>query len=279
MRAIRRISNNAAVCLDGKGRELIALGKGVGFGEIPHEVRIEDVTRTFYGVDDRYLALIEELDPRELEFAAQLADLARTQVSYELSPNLPITLADHVAFALKRAREHMVVSMPLAYDVQQQYPVEYHIGEIAVSGMEKTFGVHMPRGEASGVALAIVNGRVAATAGEERRERREERAIESAVGLIESCFGIVVDRESFDFSRFATHVRYLLGRIEKGEPLETSMSALYPEISQQYPQASRCADSIAEVIARAYKSELTEEEKVYLILHITRVVDRTRDGR
>lgn len=38
MRAIRALGNNAAVCVDGEGRQLIALGRGVGFGELPREL-------------------------------------------------------------------------------------------------------------------------------------------------------------------------------------------------------------------------------------------------
>ena len=113
MRAIQRINHNAAICEDGAGRQLIALGRGIGFGDMPHGVDLDVITRTFYGIDSKYLAFIDEVDPEVLEFSAQLADIATGQLSYELSPNLPITLADHIQFAIKRAREHMVVSLPL----------------------------------------------------------------------------------------------------------------------------------------------------------------------
>lgn len=36
MRAIQRINHNAAICEDGAGRQLIALGRGIGFGDMPH---------------------------------------------------------------------------------------------------------------------------------------------------------------------------------------------------------------------------------------------------
>ena len=109
MRAIQRINHNAAICEDGAGRQLIALGRGIGFGEMPHEVDLDVVTRTFYGIDSKYLAFIDEADPEVLEFSAQLADIATGQLSYELSPNFPITLADHIQFAIKRAREQMLL--------------------------------------------------------------------------------------------------------------------------------------------------------------------------
>lgn len=103
MRAIKRINNNAAICVDGSGRQLIALGRGVGFGDMPREVSLKDVKRTFYGVDPKYLSFIDEVDPDILEFSAQFADIVTQQLSYELSSNLPITLADHIQFAIKRA--------------------------------------------------------------------------------------------------------------------------------------------------------------------------------
>ena len=76
MKAIQRINHNAAICEDGAGRQLIALGRGIGFGEMPHEVDLDVVTRTFYGIDSKYLAFIDEVDPEVLEFSAQLADIA-----------------------------------------------------------------------------------------------------------------------------------------------------------------------------------------------------------
>lgn len=274
MRAIRRINNNAAICEDGKGRQLVALGRGIGFGELPREVPLADVRRTFYGIDPKYLPLIEELDPEVLEFAAQLAEVARTSISGELSPNLPITLADHIEFALKRTREHMVVKMPLAYDVEQSYPVQYRLGEAAVNGINRTFHVRMPKSEAVGIALSIVNSAVSASDRSSRDEERRQRMVDKATKVVERQFGVSVARDSFDYARFATHIRYLLDRVERGEPLDTHNSELYPVLSEQFPRATACAQEIARLIETSYGSELTQEEVVYLILHVNRIAAR-----
>lgn len=64
MRAIQRINHNAAICEDGAGRQLIALGRGIGFGDMPHEVDLDVITRTFYGIDSKYLRLSMRSTPR-----------------------------------------------------------------------------------------------------------------------------------------------------------------------------------------------------------------------
>ncbi|MGN0071464.1 MAG: PRD domain-containing protein [Atopobiaceae bacterium] len=274
MRVIKSINNNAAICVDGKGRELIALGTGIGFGAIPREVNLSDIKRTFYGIDPKYLGLVSELPEDVLEFAAQLADLARSSLSYELSPNLPVTLADHIAFAIKRAEEHMIVEMPLAYDVQQSYPTEYHIGEIAVHGISRTFDVRLPRTEATGIALSIVNSAISASARDTRRQKTTERLIEESTKIVEERLHISVERDSFDYARFATHMRYLIGRLASGEHVSSGAAALLPELEERYPEISACGNAMADFLSQSLGKSLDEEERVYLILHVNRVFER-----
>jgi beta-glucoside operon transcriptional antiterminator len=274
MRAIKALGNNAAVCVDAKGSQLIALGRGVGFGELPKEVSLKDIRRTFYDVDSKYLALISELDPQQIEFSAQFADIVRTQLSSELSPNLPVILADHISFAIKRAREHMVVTMPVAYDVQQQYPTEYRLSQMAVNGIDKTFKVHLPRSEAVGITLCIVNCIVESSTQTALNEKCAEHLLETAVEYIEDTMKIKVDRDGFDYARFATHLRYLMQRIKEKAPLNTPNQGLYTTLVEQFPLATACAESIASSLAKEFGQSLTEEEKVYLILHVNRIAAR-----
>ena len=272
MRAIRKINNNAAICLDGKGRELVALGKGIGFGQLPREVALADITRTFYRVDAKYLDLIGEVDEEVLEFSAQLADLCRATLSYELSPNLPITLADHIAFMVERARKHMVVQMPLAYDVQQAHPAEYKLGEMAVRGARKTFKLRFDQHEAMGIALSIVNAAITQSDRAARREEDITYLVEGITRIVEDEMGIVVGRDSFDYARFATHVQYLLDRVTSGNPIESQNMDLYDEVVAGYPKAAACANRASVLIKQRFEvPSLTPEEKLYLMLHVNRI--------
>ena len=275
MRAIKRINNNAAICVDGSGRQLIALGRGVGFGDMPREVSLKDVKRTFYGVDPKYLSFIDEVDPDILEFSAQFADIVTQQLSYELSSNLPITLADHIQFAIKRAREHMVVSMPLAVDDEQAHPVEYRLAEIALKGIQRTFGVRMPKGEAAGIALSIVSSAVGSSARTAELSERTDRLLAGIVQIVEADMGVKVDQSSFAYTRFTTHLRYLLDRIAKGKPVESENLGLYEVLEEQYPEVVACARRIAGLISRSFDAELTREELIYLILHVNRIIGVT----
>lgn len=272
MRVVKRINHNAALLVNDKGTELVALGKGIGFPDGPDEVSLAQIERTFYNVDARYLPLLNEIDPKVMEFSAQIADVARTNISRELSANLPFTLADHISFAIKRCREHMYVQMPLSCDVQQQYPIEFKIAALAHAGIEREFGLSMPRGEMAGIALCIVNSVMASSSKAKSNDvRREERLIEKLVAIIEKGLAIAVDRDAFDYARYDTHVRYLLERVRTGEPLNTDNAALYRPLCEEHPAIAACVDKMAELIEETYHASIVPEEKVYLMLHVNRV--------
>ena len=271
MKAIQRINHNACICTDGKGRQLIALGKGIGFGEYPHEVALADIQRTFYGVDPKYLSFIEQVDPEVLEFSAQLAEVVVNSVDYELSPNLPITLADHIQFCIKRGREQIMISLPATDEIQQTHPVEYKIGEMAVRGIQKTFNVRLRRQEAGGIALSIVNAAVRPSERQVREDEHSERMLEMAVDLVEGRLGFAVDRAGFAYARFATHLRYLLNRVAKGEPIISDNSDLYAVMVEEYPETAAVAMAIGGAIEVEYGMPLSHEELVYLMMHINRL--------
>ena len=272
MRITKRINNNTVLCENDHGREFVALGRGIGSADGSDELSLSQIERTFYDVDPKYLPLLSEIDPQVMTFSAQVADIARAQISRELSPNLPFTLADHIAFAIKRTREHMVVQMPLSYDVQLNYPVEYKIASFAVAGINREFDVRLPRSEASGIALCIVNSVLAPSSkAKSNDERKLESTVERLTKLVEQSLHIQVDREGFDFARYATHVRYLLNRVAGGESLSTENAALYDALAEQYPEVTACVDQMAQLIQAEYGQGLTPEEKVYLILHVNRL--------
>lgn len=272
MKVVKRINHNAALLVNDKGTELVALGKGIGYSDGPDEVSLAQIERTFYNVDARYLPLLNEIDPKVMEFSAQITDIARANISRELSANLPFTLADHISFAIKRCREHMYVQMPLSCDVQQQYPVEFKIATFAHAGIEREFGVSMPRGERAGIALCIVNSVMASSSKAKSNDvRREERLIEKLVTTIEKDLDIAVDRDAFDYARYDTHVRYLLERVRTGEPLNTDNAALYQPLCDEHPAVAACVDKMAELVEETYHASIVPEEKVYLMLHVNRI--------
>ena len=272
MQAIRSINNNIAICVDSAGNECVAMGKGIGFGKMPHDVSLEDVTHTYYSVDDRQLEGIRGIPHDVLDFAAEEAEGIRADIPYALSPNLAFLLADHIAFAIKRNREHLQVRMPLAYDVEQAYPHEYRIGKRLVRRIRKTFLIDLGVDEAAGIAMNLVNARLESVSEQDAvRSQGDDDMLEDITEIIEDVFGIRVDRASFAFSRYATHLHYLFERIHRGEVLRSEGIDGYRDLFERYPEGIRCVERIADHIRDAWGIKLDDDEKLYLVIHISRI--------
>ena len=272
MRALRKLNNNAVVCIDSVGQEVVAMGKGLGFGKLPREVGLEEIERTFYNIDSSGQNIMRDLPAEVVILAAKVIDIAANELPYELSPNAVLLLADHIAFAIERTKKHLHVRMPLAYDVQQMYPREYKIGKYAIARIRKEFKVGLPDYEIVGVAMSLINAKVAPEVKTEQDEvARFAEMLEDVTEIVENHLHIIVDRNSFNFSRYATHLQYLFQRLHQQIAIDSENLRLYKDLREEFSDISDCVEKISVHIQERWNCSLTEEEKLYLILHVNRI--------
>lgn len=276
MQVIKKLNNNFAICMDKEGKELIAYGKGIGFPKVPYELTdLNQIDRTFYDIDDKYLDLLQELPEKVLDFAAKLVDIAHNELQYELNPNLVMTLADHIHFCIQRARKKIVVQMPLISEIEQSFPKEAKIGKYAVRQMERRFVVQLNENEASGIAISFANARNSA---EKKADTSIQKwfheALEDTISIVEDTVGILIERESFNFARYSSHLMYLLKRIDSNQTLDTDNGIMYQSIREEFPEIAECIDKIEVYFEKRFDIQLSKEEKMYLMLHINRICVR-----
>lgn len=273
MEIIKKINNNVALARDTQGHELIVFGKGVGFPAMPYTLTdLACVQRTFYDVGDKYFELLRALPEAVFLAAGDIAESARDELDCPLNPNLPFALADHLNFAIERSRSGVALKTPLAYDVQHLYPQEYALGREGLHILRQHFPeVEIPEDEAVSIAMHIINAE--AEAGDMHTTMLMARIITELTDLVEEFFEISLDKQSFSYSRFAMHLRYLVQRMAQGEPLPTDPGSdqLFYSIRREYPSVYTCVQRIDSYLASQYGWHCTREEQLYLIMHIQRV--------
>lgn len=278
MRVIKKLNNNFAICIDGNGRELIAYGKGIGFPRVPYEITdLNVIDRTFYDINSQYFALVNELPEKVFHFTAKLVDIAKNELPYEMNPNLVITLADHINFAIERARKNITVQMPLIYEVEQTYPQEARLGRYAQKQIERRFAIKLNPNEASGIAMSFVNARYYVKTGAEdsgSRELQYEEILEDTISIVEDELDIIIERNSFNFARYSSHLLYLMKRIQSKQTLDSDNGIMYQTLREEFAEIAACVDRIALYFQERWDIFLADEEKLYLILHVNRICVR-----
>lgn len=276
MKLLRKINNNAAVAQDKRGREMVVLGRGVGFHPMPYELTdLSVVYRTFYDVEPQYYEMLSSLPEEALMAAVDIAEQAEIALQAELNPNLPFTLADHIAFAQEREKQGIRLATPLHYDVQHLYPREYELGLQAMETVRLRTGTALPRAEAVNIALHIVNAELEGS--DLSSTLAAVEVLDEVTVLVERELGIALDRESYNYARFAMHIQFLVRRLSSGKVMEQGSGKMLSELSAEYPATYRCAQAVAKEIEQRHGWHCSSDEVLYLMLHIYRVQNRQND--
>lgn len=274
MQAIKKINNNVAICKDGNGKELIAFGKGIGFPNMPYQLTdLSKIDRTFYNIDSKYISMINEIPVDIIEFSAQIIDKANSVLSYELNANVVLTLADHIAFSIERTKKNIQIRMPLSYEVAQTYPLEMKIAESVLKEIKERFHVQLKPDEATGITMNLVNARLTHKIGNETFSAKvnQNEILEDITYIIEKELKIKVNRKTFNYARYATHMEYLLKRLYDQKKINSDNLVMYASLSAEFQQISNCVDRISTYFDDRFHCCLCEEEKLYLILHVNRI--------
>ncbi|WP_112180345.1 PRD domain-containing protein [Paraliobacillus zengyii] len=272
MRAIKKINNNVAICVDDNKNELIAFGKGIGFPIMPYEIKdLRLISKTFYKVDKRFYSLIEEIPEDVFEVAALIVEKAQTTLDCYLNPNLVISLSDHINFAIIRMNQYKEMQMVFSYDVEQLYSQETSLGRYAVELIKSKLNVSLPTSEITNIAMHFVNAEVEKVPVAYGKD--QEELILEVAKIIEDFFSVPIVKNSFNYHRFAMHLRYYLKRIKDKNQYIDDSSLVVGAMKEKNPRAYECAYMISNFIDEKLESESTEEEILYLTIHINRIIN------
>lgn len=273
MKVDKIINNNIVSALEPDGKEIVVMGRGIGFGakpgkEIP-EGKIEKVFRLdSQNSVDKFKELLANLPLEHIQVSTEIINYAKSVLNRRLNQNIYITLTDHINFAIERFKQKMIFTNPLLNEVKTFYKEEYLVGEYAVALIERKTGVTLPVDEAGFIALHIVNAEYNTVM---RDTIDITNLIQNVVKIVKEYFCAEMDETSLNYQRFVTHLRFLAQRIVAGELLNSENGEFNELISQMYPEEYRCSLKIKDHIHETYHHEVTEEETAYLAVHIKRM--------
>lgn len=269
MKVIKKINNNVVLCQDGNGKELVAFGKGIGFNEIPFELELQSIERTFYHVNEHYIKMLNELPQEVFEVSILIVEKARSILDREVSSNVVFSLADHINFALERIEKGMNINMPFSYDIEHLYPKEMEVSLYGIKVIQKHLKIRLPKSEVVGIALHFINS--AARRDVSNINDNTEQVIESMADIIEQELGFRINKSGFNYYRFSCHCRYFIRRVgEKTQYLEQDHE-LYCFFETNYPEIHKCALEVTQYLMDVFNIQCSKEELLYLMLHIKRL--------
>lgn len=270
-------NNNVALTTNHSNHEVVVMGKGLAFQKKPGQtIDPTEIEKTFVldkqGVSDKLEELLLDTPEVYLDISHQILELAKSQLSYKLDDYLYVALTDHLSFAISRHKEGIDLKNALSWEIRKYYKQEYQIAIQALDIIEMKTGVRLADDEAASIALHLVNSQLS---GENMAAAMQvTEMVNSILTIVKYHFQVELNENTINYERFLTHLRFFAIRFIREEKVLDNDDFLYEQVKQKYVAAFMCSEKIATFVKENYSWEISNEEKVYLTLHIHRVTNR-----
>ena len=267
------INNNIISAYEKSGAEVIVMGRGIGFKKKQGEVVPADQISKIFRIKSRTLAeqfkeLLANMPLERVRISDEIISHAKDHLKLKLNQSIYVTLTDHINFAIERVSQGIEPQTALLWEIKRFYPQEFQLGIYALELIQDRLDILLPEDEAGFIALHFVNAEYGTDIRDAVKFPDQMQAI---VDIVERDLGILLDESSLHYERFMTHIKFLIQRIYRKELLSSEDRELSLLMQRKYPREYQCSLKVAEYIMQATGSRLSEEEIMYLSVHIRRV--------
>lgn len=273
MKIIRVINNNVVSCTDNAGCEVIAMGRGVGFGvKIGDKLKDANVEKVFrmdtQSETDRMKDMFAALPAEHIEVTTRIIAYAKETLNKRLNQNVYLTLTDHISFAISRLQQGMTFQNALLTEVKTFYPREFAVGKHALQLVSQELHVDLPEDEAASIALHLVNAEYDNSLSQ---TMRVTQALQDILTILDTCADISIRRDSLYFDELIIHLKLLALRAFSGEEEAGADEMFIAFIRDNYPKEYRCAGKVTTYLEAQSHHPISEEKQAYLAMHIRRI--------
>ena len=268
------LNNNVVTIINENNQESVVMGRGIAFQKKKGDEIDEDkVDKIFIlenkSINDKLITLVNDIPVENLEIAEEIVKYAEDKLNTKLNENIYLTLTDHIGFSISRYKNNLEMKNVMLWDIKRLHRDEFLIGVKALEIIKDRLGIELPEDEAATIALHILNGEL----------NKDMPDVVNMINLIDEIlkmvkyhFNVEFNEDSINYYRFITHLKFFTQRLESGRYYEDNDNELFEIIKDKYPKSYDCTKRIEGFIKQKYNNDLTKEEKLYLIVHIARLV-------
>lgn len=269
------LNNNLVLSRDEKGQEIIVKGCGIAFqkkkGQKVDQALVEKIfTAKTPQISKEIQGYLTSIPEKYLDFVEAYVNEVKETQGLKLNDSIYFSLSDHLMGAVSRLEQGIQLQNVLLLDIRQLYHKEYLLGLELLERANQTFHTDLSVDEAGFFALHFVN----AQDGSGTDSYQISIIIRQILDIVRKYYdNIEFQEENFYYQRFLTHLKYFAQRFLHRELHYEENAELFEIIREQYQEAYGCVKLIYLMMEEEYHYAMTEEEMLYLIIHIQKITE------
>ncbi|MEN0642079.1 PRD domain-containing protein [Alkalicoccobacillus gibsonii] len=274
MKIRKVINHNMVSAITEQGQEVIAMGKGIGFQKKANDSIPKHKVEKIFRLEDqklyhKFVKLVDEVPGDIVHLTDDFISLAKRTLKKELNESLYITLPDHINQALIRIKKGHTIKNALLWDIKKLYKEEFEVSMKALTMVKDRLQIELPEDEAGFITFHLVNAELNDKV---KNVMSITKLMKDILSIVKYHYQVELDENSLNYYRFITHLKFFTQRLVHKEPRSTMNNPLYEVLQTTYPKAFNCVAKIEQHIQTKYDSAMSVDDKVYLIIHIERIV-------
>lgn len=244
----------------------IVIHKGIGFqAKAGDDFALPDKAHYYLLQDPSQLTVYEKLlldtDESVLFVTEQAIQYAEKTLKRKFDESLHISLLDHLNFAIYRHQNGLQVGNYLGDGFVFLYESLYQLACEMLQMINDALDLALPKSEAGAIVLHL---HTAINRGSLSKEALQSQIITDSIDYILRQIENP-DASNIAKARLATHLKFALLRLEKGETLQGLDKGF---LDQSYHAYYQIAQQLRLYLDRKYDIKLPESEVLYIAIHI-----------
>ena len=273
MRIYKIINHNIIVSQDASGNEMILMGRGIAFDKKKDDTIDESLVEKRFHlekevINDNFIELLREIPEDIINVTHEIIEYIKATIGRKIDNRIYLTLLDHINYAVIRYLQGIQFNHLLLVEIKHLYKEEIKIAREAVMMINQRLMVNLPEDEAAFIALHIVNAQLELDITE---IKQVTTLINEILNIVRYHFKITLDESTLDYDRFVTHLKFFARRLLRNQVKTEDDVALYEIVKDRYPHEYKCVTVIEAHIKKVYDQTLSLSEKLYLMMHMTRI--------
>lgn len=270
---VKVLNNNSLLISDGKS-ETIIIGKGIGFKRTVGEKVGKDILyeKEYHLLTDEDYKVQSQVPKEIIQNTAHIINIVDENINQEIPEQSFKSLTNHVAAMLVRLENGEIFPNPFHHETVTLYGDSYNIALRVAGQVEQTIQLKLPESEVDFLTLYI-HGIISSF--DQKNSMLRNAIISDVSETIERDLNITLNKSSVFYARFVTHLKFLIERITRDEKIDSI--PMVSSIAQQYPEYMEMSEVIVKVLEKHLKQQLTQDEHIYLALHLARLTMKKDD--
>ena len=272
---INKILNNNAIEILENGTEIIIIGNGVGFNHKVNDYITMKENYKLYTLQNNLLkiqfkALLNEIPFKCIELTQEIIDMAKTDLNRNFNQGLLVSLSDHINFVSKNYLKGYGSYSLVSEEIKRFYHEEYEVGLKALDLINRYYQINLNKKEASAIAFHLINAEFNNNVS---KTSSILKSIDDILNIIEANLGLELPEDSLYYSRLVIHLKFFMQRVIKGESDDENFEKLIISAKSDInKKIGITLDSIERYLNEEFDYVLSEAERFYLLVHISRIM-------